>query len=103
MYFSFGNLIMGLIGLVVGVFMIAKAYYLNHHVLFLDWAEQKWGGGGGTKAYRVIGLIVCVFSVFVMFGWIDVFGTSFGSRNTSSDNQNIRINIPENTGGRIAD
>ena len=72
--FSFSNLIIGLIGLAGGVAMIYYAFTLNHQVYFLDFVERKFGGGSGTTAYRVIGLLFCIFSIFVMLGRVNLAG-----------------------------
>ena len=97
---------MGLIGMAIGIYMVVKAYYLNHHLLFLEWAEKKWGPGGGTTAYRMIGLGICLFSIFVMVGWIDLFGMSLGQNSgagTNNSESGIRANPTGNTRGRIAE
>ncbi len=102
---SLPNILMGLIGLALGVFMVSKAYYLNHHILFLSWAEQKWGPGSGTTTYRLVGLFLCVFSVFVIVGWVDLFGSAFGvpASGGRSRQDNIQTIPTNNTQNRIAD
>ena len=77
---------MGLIGIGVGTYLIVKAYYLNHQVMFLDWAERKWGPGAGTTAYRIGGLALCILSIFVLTGWIDFVGTTFGQNGNNGQN-----------------
>lgn len=72
--FSIANLIIGILGMVGGVFMMKEAFYLNHRVLFLGWAERKFGPGHGTTAYTFIGLGIIVFSIFVAIGTIDLAG-----------------------------
>ncbi|NJL96774.1 hypothetical protein HC766_01525 [Candidatus Gracilibacteria bacterium] len=73
--FSF-NGALGLIGMVGGFFMIKEAYYLNHHIMFLGYFEKKFGPGNGTTAYKLIGLILIVFSLFVFIGAINLFDNS---------------------------
>lgn len=77
--FSIPNLIMGLIGFIGGIWMTKEAYYLNHHVLFLGWVEEKWGPGMGTTFYRWAGLCITIFSFFVILGYIDLYSAAFGS------------------------
>jgi len=103
MSFSFGNVFMGLIGVAIGIFLIVKAYYLNHHVYFLDWAERKWGQGSGTTFYRVAGMILCFFSLFVIAGWIDLFGSSFGQSQTRANQNETRSIRRGNTINRITE
>jgi hypothetical protein len=106
MAFSLGNIIMGLIGIAIGTAMVVKAYYLNHHVLYLEWAEIKWGGGGGTMFYRLAGVAICIFSIFVLVGWIDLAGAAFGGGGglveNSQTEQNFRGVPAGTTRGRIA-
>lgn len=86
MNFSFSNLVIGIIGVVVGVFLVKDAFYLNHHILFLGWVEQKWGPGMGTTAYKFVGIGLIVFSVLVGLGQINL--TSDNLQN-SKKTQNI--------------
>ena len=85
--FSFPNLIVGIIGVILGGWVVKESYYINHHVLFLGWAENKWGPGAGTTFYRLVGAAVCVFAVFVMLGYIDMFGMAFGGNTSSATGQ----------------
>lgn len=97
-----GNIIIGLIIIGFGFYFIIKAFYLNHHFIFLGWAEQKWGPGSGTTAYKVIGLGFCLLGMFTLIGWIDVFGPAFGNAglngsqtiNTQIQNKSINPNNP---------
>lgn len=86
MNFSFSNLVVGIIGVVVGVFLVKDAFYLNHHILFLGWVEQKWGPGMGTTAYKFVGIGLIIFSVLVGIGQINL--TSDNLQN-SKKTQNI--------------
>jgi len=70
-----GNLIFGLIGIIIGFFFMTRAYYMQHQIYFLSWPEQKWGPGSGTMVYRFGGLALMLFSIFVLTGWIDLFGS----------------------------
>lgn len=71
--------------------MVKEAFYLNHHVLFLGWVEQKWGPGKGTDAYRIIGLILIIFSMFVMLGQVNLFSNPYdSSKAPSSKSQQVQ-------------
>jgi len=76
---------MGVMGAGLGVWIIKEAFYLNHHVLFLGWVEQKWGPGRGTEAYRIIGLILIIFSIFVMLGQVNLFSSPYDSSRAPSN------------------
>ena len=85
--FSIPNVLMGLIGTGIGVWVLVKAFDINHHLLFLGWIEQKYGPGSGTTAYRFLGVGVMIFSMFVMLGYIDLFGAAFGGDFGGGTNQ----------------
>jgi hypothetical protein len=87
MNFSLPNIILGLIGIVGGFAITYYAYDLNHKVLFLSWAENKWGPGMGTTTYRLLGVGIAFFGFFVFIGIIDLFTLAFGGTPTSSNPQ----------------
>lgn len=102
--FSFSNLIIGLTGLAGGVAMVYYAFALNHKVYFLDFIERRFGRGTGTAAYRVIGLLFCIFSVFVMLGRINLSGDiGAGPEQTRKSSTPSKINITPtvNPGGSL--
>jgi hypothetical protein len=76
MNFSLGNFLVGLVGIIVGTLVLKEAFYLNHHIYFLDFIEKKYGPGSGTTAYRIIGLSLCVLSILVIFGVVDIVNSS---------------------------
>jgi hypothetical protein len=86
MYFSVGNIFIGAILLAIGISVVKNAFYLNHNLIFLEWAEKKWGPGGGTDMYRYIGVAICLFSLFVLIGWFDVYGAAFGKSSLENNN-----------------
>ncbi len=88
-----GNIIIGLILIGIGFYFIIKAFYLNHHFIFLGWAEQKWGAGSGTTAYKVMGLALCLLGMFTLIGWVDIFGPAFG--NTGLNGNSTNTNTPQ--------
>lgn len=87
MNFSLANLIVGLIGLILGAWMVKDAYHINNHIYFLDFVERKWGPGSGTTAYRYIGLGLCALSMFIMLGLVDI--TSGNQALLGGGDQNI--------------
>jgi hypothetical protein len=101
--FSIPNVIFGLIGISGGVAITYYAYYINHHLLFLGWVEQKWGPGMGTTAYRLIGLAVTIFGFFVLIGRIDLFTAAFGgSGSTPTSSQRVQVQQAPGGGGLLS-
>jgi hypothetical protein len=95
MNFSPPNIIAGIIGIIIGFFLVKEAYYMNHHIYFLDFAEQKWGPGSGTILYRYIGLGMIVLSMLIMLGFFDLFGANSPLNNTGGSKL-PRNNTPTN-------
>lgn len=82
MSFSIPNIILGIISMTIGVWMVVKAYHINHHILFLGWVERKYGPGTGTNAYQLLGIGFILFGFFVALGFVDLFGAAFPARET---------------------
>ena len=93
------NAILGIIGISLGLAMIIKSHYINRHILFLGWAEKKFGRGYGSVTYKAIGFVVIVLSFFVMLGQINLAGSS-GITRQQTTVQPTRSNAP--TGIQIA-
>ncbi len=92
MSFSWSNFFVGILGVAIGVLITKEAFYLNHHILFLGWAEKKWGPGMGTIAYRWAGVCLILFSILVMVGQINLFNNGVGRANTNnSPNTNPQV------------
>jgi hypothetical protein len=72
--FSIGNLIIGIIGVIAGIYIMKEAFFLNSKVLRLHFAERKFGPGTGTTAYTFIGLGIVIFSIFVAIGSVNISG-----------------------------
>ena len=72
------NIIIGLFLIAGGSAIIAKAFYLNHQVMFLEWAEQKLGPGGGTTMYRYIGIALILLGMFSLLGVVNIQQAAFG-------------------------
>lgn len=83
--------------IVIGVYFIYDSYRLNHQFLFLAWAEKRWGPGGGTLAYKGIGMILIVAAFFIMTGLFNPFANPLETVNTPN-NGNGTGNI-QNFGG----
>lgn len=83
---SLGNFIIGGILIAIGIIFVIKAFYLNHQVFFLGWAEQKWGPGSGTMAYRWIGLALSILGIFCCLGIINIYGAAFGTSQPAKSN-----------------
>jgi hypothetical protein len=101
--FSIPNIIFGIIGISGGIAITYYAYYINHHLLFLGWVEQKWGPGMGTTAYRLIGLAVTIFGFLVLIGRIDLFSAAFGSGGaTPTSSQRVQVQQAPSGGGLLS-
>ena len=74
-----GNFIIGLILGISGFYLVKEAFYINKQLLFVGWAERKWGPGSGTTFYQFFGMALMIFALFVAVGTIDVFNAAFGS------------------------
>ena len=93
MNITFGGFTTGIIMIAIGTFLIYDAYRLNHHVLFLAWFEKQWGPGGGTLAYKAIGMVLIIFAFFIMTGLFDPFKNPLDTLKAgsgSADNSNIQ-------------
>jgi hypothetical protein len=97
MYFTWSNFIIGILGAALGLWVILQSFYLNHHVLFLSYFERKWGPGMGTTAYKLIGLLLMIFSMFVALGQINLFGSPYGQGPANSATRSQTEALP--TGG----
>ena len=101
MHFTWGGTIVGTIMISIGTYLIYDAYHLNHQVLFLGWAERRWGPGSGTLAYKVIGLILAVFAFLIITGLFNPFANPLdtlgkdGATNSNGSTQNF------NTGSSV--
>ena len=100
---SIGNIVIGLILIAIGIWFVIKAFWFNHQVFFLGWAEQKWGSGAGTMAYRWIGLGLSVLGMFCLIGIVDIYGAAFGKTPSANNKSNQSIRYKTNArNGEIA-
>jgi len=98
MNFTVGSFITGLIMIAIGVYFIYDSYRLNHQILYLAWAEKRWGPGGGTLAYKGIGMALIVFAFFIMTGLFNPFGNPLESLDQNGT-AGTTTNTPNFTGG----
>ena len=87
MRFTWNGTIIGTIMIAIGTYLISDAYNLNHKVLYLGWAEQKWGPGSGTLAYKVIGMVLVLFAFLIITGLFNPFANpldTLGGRDGAS-------------------
>ncbi|MFA5048018.1 MAG: hypothetical protein WC516_03205 [Patescibacteria group bacterium] len=62
------QIIAGLIGCVIGFFMVWKPHIFLEMIGEQQWAEKFFGQGNGTTAYKVIGMVIIVVSFLVITG-----------------------------------
>ena len=60
------RIIMGLIGVVIGFFMVWKAEKFVEAIGPMEWAEKFFGGSRSSTGYQVIGIIIILISFAVM-------------------------------------
>ena len=73
------NFIFGLIFGGAGFWFVKDAYHINHQILFVGWAERKWGPGSGTTFYTVLGVGLIIFGFFTAIGKVDIATAAFGA------------------------
>jgi hypothetical protein len=95
MRFTLGGTVIGVIMIAIGTYLISDAYNLNHKVLFLGWAERKWGPGSGTLAYKIIGMVLIGFAFLIITGLFNPFANPLdtlgqnGASNNGESTQNF--------------
>ena len=96
--FSWPNFFVGILGIALGLWITKDAYHINHHILFMGWAERKYGPGTGTVLYRFFGIGLVCFSILVMIGTVDVTGSSgFTAKNGTQIQQTQNYNSGGNS------
>jgi len=96
---SIANFLAGLALIAAGLGFILKARYLNQHVWFLDFIENRFGPGQGITAYKILGLVVIVFAFFVLTGLFDLFADPaerFSPNDSSSPNSQPNPEVRSN-------
>lgn len=89
-----GNFIVFVVLIATGVALVVNAYYLNHHLVFLGWVEQKWGPGTGTLAYKIIGLALILLAALIITGVVDVFEDPLSQLERTGDPSTSSGNSP---------
>jgi len=63
-----GRIIISIIGLAFGFWIIWKSNWIIQNIGRIQWAEQNIGSEGGSRIfYKLIGLIIIIFSFMIMF------------------------------------
>lgn len=71
----FWRIILGIIVMVLGIVMVFKSETLLEWFGENDWAEEKLGAGQSRFFYKLLGLLVAFFGIFIMTNIIsDIFG-----------------------------
>jgi len=64
-----GKILIGLIGVVVGALVVMKSEWFLNNLGAVQWAEEKLGTEGGSRLfYKLIGLTIIFFGIFIMTG-----------------------------------
>jgi uncharacterized membrane protein len=80
------QIVLGILGIAIGLVLIAKTEWFIENFGRIEWAEQKLGTEGGTRLfYKIIGLVFIFFAFVYMTGLWDEFlngtlGRIFGSK-----------------------
>ena len=90
-----GNIIIGLIFGGIGFWLVKDAYYINHQILFVGWAERKFGPGSGTTFYTLFGIALIIFGFFTAIGKVDVAGAAFGGGQKAQSSVTTNPNVGE--------
>ncbi len=67
-----GQIIIGIVGIIVGTMMVAKSEWLLSAFGRVNWAEAHLGTEGGTRIfYKLLGLITIFVSLLIMTGMVE--------------------------------
>ena len=67
-----GQIIIGIVGIIVGTMMVAKSEWLLSAFGRVNWAEPHLGTEGGTRIfYKLLGLITIFVSLLIMTGMVE--------------------------------
>ena len=81
-----GQVIIGIIGVIVGTMMVMKSEWLLSVFGRISWAEIHLGTSGGTRVFfKLLGILTIFVSLLVMTGLIEgvllsIFEPLFGKR-----------------------
>jgi len=82
-----GQIILGIVGIIVGTMMVAKSEWLLSAFGRVNWAEAHLGTEGGTRIfYKLLGLITIFVSLLIMTGTVEgvlmaIFSPLFPNQN----------------------
>ncbi|PIP27032.1 MAG: hypothetical protein COX30_04090 [Candidatus Moranbacteria bacterium CG23_combo_of_CG06-09_8_20_14_all_39_10] len=82
-----GQIIIGIVGIIVGTMMVAKSEWLLSAFGRVNWAEAHLGTEGGTRIfYKLLGLITIFVSLLIMTEMVEgviitIFSPLFPSQN----------------------
>ncbi len=63
------RILIGLAGIIVGAMVVMKSEWFLSNLGSVQWAEEKLGTEGGSRLfYKLIGLAIIFFGIFVMTG-----------------------------------
>ncbi|OGE75449.1 MAG: hypothetical protein A3C85_03055 [Candidatus Doudnabacteria bacterium RIFCSPHIGHO2_02_FULL_48_21] len=61
------KIIIGLAGIVIGILLVVKSYFLTSTFGQISFAEKYLGSGGTYTFYKLLGIAFIVLSVLYMF------------------------------------
>jgi uncharacterized membrane protein len=82
------DVFIGVFGVIGGIAMIFKAYWLHHSVLPFNVAEKYLGSGNGTLGYQLLGVLIIIFGIAMTFGYLSVSPKSEKISNNTSSSSN---------------
>jgi hypothetical protein len=62
------RIVWGIIWIAIGFAVIKYSFQITNFFGHIDWAEEHIGGGGTYTLYKIVGIVVIVFSFLYMFG-----------------------------------
>ena len=77
------NFVFGLLGVAAGALIVVKAERILQNFGGSSWAEEHMGSSGGSRLlYKLVGMVIILFSLLSMAGLIDnivlgIFGRLF--------------------------
>ena len=79
--------IIGFLIVLAGFMMAWKSEWLLKNFGRVNWAEEKFPFGGGTRFfYKILGIIIIFLGLFVITGiWTDILNGLFGLFNQTSN------------------
>ena len=66
--FSFGNLIIGIIMVVLGVLVLKYTYAVANFTGRVEWIEDKLGGGTTFGVYKLLAVFMVIIGLLIITG-----------------------------------